>query len=164
MDNHLPQEHPYRLLHVSERAIDCDIFWGKKKMPEPTLVITFTPSTPPTSVLLAHSLDNWESRTPLLPISPNVWATPLSLPHSAEPLRIEYKFVVDGEWMLDTGDDSKLQVVDSSGNVNHLVVVEFGGATGDDTLADIDVPAPIAKDIKKKSVRSRKQKHTCPIM
>lgn len=69
-------------------------------------------------VTLAGGFNQWDPNQNLMRKTSTGWETQLDLPPGEYP----YKFIVDGNWMLDP--DNKLQQSDGNNNVNSLMKVE----------------------------------------
>ncbi|KAI3643883.1 hypothetical protein MP228_010047 [Amoeboaphelidium protococcarum] len=49
---------------------------------------------------------------------------PSDTKEALEPIKVQYKFIVDGEWVLNDADADKLTLTDDAGNVNHVLYIQ----------------------------------------
>ncbi|KAI3645095.1 hypothetical protein MP228_011259 [Amoeboaphelidium protococcarum] len=50
--------------------------------------------------------------------------SPSDSKEASEPIKVQYKFIVDGEWVLNDADADKLTLTDDAGNVNHVLYIQ----------------------------------------
>ncbi|KAI3633866.1 hypothetical protein MIR68_008198 [Amoeboaphelidium protococcarum] len=50
--------------------------------------------------------------------------SPSDSQEAPEPIEVQYKFIVDGEWVLNDADADKLTLTDDAGNVNHVLYIQ----------------------------------------
>ncbi|KAF5370038.1 hypothetical protein D9758_001340 [Tetrapyrgos nigripes] len=94
--------------------------------------ITFEwPHSHPNNVIVTGSFDNWSSSVRLTK-EPSSFKGTTKIPWNE---KITYKFVVDGQWLV---DDGKPTESDSSGNVNNVLTAPSKPAP----LAEPEVPKP----------------------
>ena len=69
--------------------------------------VTFThTSADANEVMLAGDFNNWDYKSsPMRKVKPNLWKRDMSLKAG----RYEYKFVVDGNWMLDPSNSNTVR-------------------------------------------------------
>ncbi len=76
------------------------------------------PSPSASKVMLAGTFNSWNYKvTSLRKDKDNIWRTSLTL----EPGKYEYKFVVDGKWMLDPSNNNR--TMSSLGTENSVIEV-----------------------------------------
>ena len=101
-------------------------------MKSQTAEITLTLPQPATDVVVTGSFDNWSHSVSMLAHSsnPSIYSATIRVP--AMEAMIPYKFVVDGEWMLDPNAPT---VQDDQGNVNNVLHVVV---PRQDSMATVD--------------------------
>ncbi|HWT01596.1 MAG TPA: M56 family metallopeptidase [Pyrinomonadaceae bacterium] len=101
---------------------DSSISARKLALNQPSLRgnVTFTLSAPPNAriVAVAGSFNNWNQSQFLFARVGNEWVCKINLP----PGEYEYKFIIDGDWLLDPLNPKKRN--DGRGHVNSVLVVE----------------------------------------
>ncbi|CAI2349159.1 unnamed protein product [Caenorhabditis sp. 36 PRJEB53466] len=77
---------------------------------------SFTQTAQPRNVQIVGSWDNWSSKIPMVK-STNDFSTIIDL----QPGQYEYKFFVDGQWVV---DDNQGKTQDSAGNENNMISIQ----------------------------------------
>lgn len=84
--------------------------------------IVFKWPSGPEEVIVTGTFDNWSQQLPLIKQNDGNFELEVPLPTNEE--KVEFKFVVDGEWKV---SDDYWTVVDDLGNVNNYVEVGESG-------------------------------------